>query len=63
MQFLPSRRWFQFRLSTAFVLVGILCWMLSCRPYVVSIFGEMPFVSDGELWYAVGEHRMLNHGL
>ncbi|MGD9647867.1 MAG: hypothetical protein AB7U73_19305 [Pirellulales bacterium] len=63
MQFLPSRRWFQFRLSTAFVLVGIGCWMLACRPYVVSIFGEMPFEDDGKLYYAVGDHPMLNPAL
>ncbi len=63
MRFLPSRRWFQFRLSTALVLVGILCWMLSCRPYVVSIFGSMPFVDDGKQYYALGDHPMLNPSL
>jgi hypothetical protein len=27
------RRWFQFRLTTWFVLVGILCWGLACWPW------------------------------
>ena len=33
MRFLPSRRWFQFRLSTWFVLVAILGWAMATRPY------------------------------
>jgi len=31
----PRRRWFQFRLSTWFVLVGVLCWALACWPWIV----------------------------
>jgi len=34
----PRRRWFQFRLSTWFVLVGILCWALAYSPWVVKEF-------------------------
>jgi hypothetical protein len=30
----PRRRWFQFKLSTWFVLVAILCWALACWPWV-----------------------------
>jgi len=30
------RRWFQFRLSTWFVLVAILAWAMACRPWIVS---------------------------
>lgn len=33
MRFSPWRRWFQFRLSTWFVLVAILAWAMTCRPY------------------------------
>src|SRR4051794_35250581 len=29
----PSRRWFQFRLSTWFVLVGLVALSMSLRPY------------------------------
>ena len=29
MRFLPPRRWFQYRLSTWFVLVGILAWAIA----------------------------------
>ena len=36
MRFRPSRRWFQFRLSTWFVLVAILGWAMTCRPYVIT---------------------------
>jgi len=53
MRYLPSRRWFQFRLSTWFVLVAILCWAMAIRPWatwyteqgVVRTFGEpkLPF--------------------
>ena len=32
---LPPRRWFQFRLSTWFVLVGILAWAMMCRPWTL----------------------------
>ena len=32
MRFRPSRRWFQFRLSTWFVLVAILAWGIVCWP-------------------------------
>ena len=61
MQFLPPRRWFQFRLSTAFVLVGILCWMLSCRPYLLAIFGELPFAGDDII--VIGDARFPNPAL
>ncbi|MBX9790712.1 MAG: hypothetical protein K2Y37_17485 [Pirellulales bacterium] len=37
MRYLPSRRWFQFRLSTWFVLVAILAWAMVCWPWVTSI--------------------------
>ena len=33
MRFLPPRRWLQFRLSTWFVLVAVLGWAMTCRPY------------------------------
>jgi len=33
MRFLPPRRWFQFRLSTWFVLVAILAYAMTCRPW------------------------------
>ncbi len=32
MRFLPRRHWFRFRLSTWFVLLGILCWVMALRP-------------------------------
>ncbi len=32
MKFIPPRRWFRFRLSTWFVLLGILCWAMATRP-------------------------------
>jgi hypothetical protein len=32
MRFLPPRRWFQFRLSTWFVLVAILAWAMTHWP-------------------------------
>ena len=35
MRLSPSRRWFQFRLSTWFVLVAILGWAFAVRPVVV----------------------------
>jgi hypothetical protein len=35
MRFLPPRRWFQFRLSTWFVLVAILGWAMTCWPILV----------------------------
>jgi len=38
MRFLPPRRWFQFRLSTWFVLVAILGWAMACRPWWVNEF-------------------------
>jgi hypothetical protein len=40
MPFLPLRRWFQFRLSTWFVLVAIIAWAMTCRPYYWEIFGS-----------------------
>jgi hypothetical protein len=33
MHLLPPRRWFQFRLSTWFVLVAILGWAMACWPF------------------------------
>jgi hypothetical protein len=33
MRFLPPRRWIQFRLSTWFVLVAIVAWAMTCRPW------------------------------
>jgi hypothetical protein len=33
MRWLPPRRWFQFRLSTWFVLVAILGWAMTVWPY------------------------------
>lgn len=32
MRFLPPRRWLQFRMSTCFVLVGIVGWAMMCWP-------------------------------
>ena len=62
MQFLPPRRWFQFRLSTALVLVGILCWMLACRPYVVWVRGE-PQIRKGDYFPLVKVNSILNPAL
>jgi len=36
MPFLPARRWFQFRLSTWFVLVAILVWAMTEWPYSIT---------------------------
>ena len=36
-----SRRWFQFHLSTWFVLVAICAWAMTCRPYWVRHTTEM----------------------
>jgi hypothetical protein len=36
MRLLPPRRWFQFRLSTWLLLIAILCWAMSARPYARS---------------------------
>jgi hypothetical protein len=33
MRLFPPRRWFQFRLSTWFVLVAILGWAMTCWPW------------------------------
>jgi len=33
MPLLPPRRWFRFRLSTWFVLVALLAWAMTLRPY------------------------------
>ncbi len=35
MRFLPPRRWFQFRLSTWFVLVTFVAWGMACQPWIV----------------------------
>jgi hypothetical protein len=32
----PKRRWFQFRLSTWFVLVAILAWAMTYQPWIVT---------------------------
>lgn len=43
MHFLPPRRWFQFRLSTWFILVVILGWAMACQPWIVHArFGVAP---------------------
>jgi len=41
----PRRRWFQFKVSTWFVLVGILCWALACRPWWFEFVTEQTFIS------------------
>ncbi len=51
MKLLPPRRWFRFRLSTWFVLLGILCWFVSTpcnlyRHYSVNTPGEFVWLSD-----------------
>ncbi|MBX9789949.1 MAG: hypothetical protein K2Y37_13610 [Pirellulales bacterium] len=47
MQFLPPRRWLQFRLSTWFVLVAILGWAMASRPWLIEVQHVPPF----EPWY------------
>lgn len=32
----PHRRWYQFRLTTWFMLVAILAWALTLRPWIVT---------------------------
>ncbi len=39
----PRRRWFQFKLSTWFVLVGILAWAMMEWPWVQDVI-----ISDGK---------------
>jgi len=34
------RRWYQFSISTWFVLVAILAWAIKCDPWVVTLFDE-----------------------
>ncbi|MGE0536595.1 MAG: hypothetical protein AB7O68_16615 [Pirellulales bacterium] len=46
MRFLPPRRWFQFRLSTWFVLLAILGWGMTCRPYCTDL---LSVVAEHEL--------------
>ena len=76
MRFLPPRRWFQFRLSTWFVLVIALAGMMSSRPYLVFIerphfggglYGEKTKSLFGMTWIREGlgwqEEVGLNHRL
>lgn len=48
--FLPPRRWFQFRLSTWFVLVGIVAWALVSQPFVVESLGPRAGIMSGPPW-------------
>ena len=51
MPFLSPRRWFQFRLSTWFVLVAILAWAMTCRPYYTFIDGWWKHMDErGSTW-------------
>jgi hypothetical protein len=40
MRYLPPRRWFQFRLSTWFVLVAIVAELMVSWPWVIVISGN-----------------------
>jgi hypothetical protein len=67
-------RWFQFRLSTWFVLVAILGWAMACRPLIVSTFevadtkpvgrvGAIPLVVNLHQTMWTVHHDELNPGL
>src|SRR5262245_40437287 len=49
---MPRRRWFQFKLSTWFVLIAILAWAMMLRPYygrtVVSVSTQPTTPSAGD---------------
>lgn len=38
----PQRRWFQFRLSTWFVLIAIVAWAMALRPWGEYVVRAMP---------------------
>jgi hypothetical protein len=49
MRWLPPLRWFQFRLSTWFVLVGILAWTFSVLPPYYRVFGPSMRLSESSV--------------
>lgn len=56
MPLLPSRRWFQFRLSTWFVLVAILAWAMGLRPRGYVQVYDNPKVLLHRGWWPGPEH-------
>jgi hypothetical protein len=53
MPFLPSRRWFRFRLSTWFVLVGLAAWVMASKP-VVPLSRYNATIGRSTWYFAIG---------